>query len=579
MISILKNFNKKEWMMTAVVFLLTILEVGAGLVTVEFVENIVGLLVNGAEIGEVLRYGGIMVGFSLLSVLIGVVISFVTVRIATGYARRLRSMLFERVSSFSMHEINKYSTASLITRSTNDINQIQMAVNQGIRMIFVAPIIAVTSIIMIVDKSRELTLTTAIGIVALCISIVVIFMIVFPRFKHIQEATDSLNGVSREHLTGLRVIRAYNAEEYQQAAFETVNNDLSLTHRFVTRMMGVLMPWCYFLMDALGLAILWIGSYLIEGNMLELPQMMSFELYANMTLSAFMMMTMMALMIPRAAISAKRINEVLETEPSIRDKASTISPSDDRRGEVVFDHVSFGYNGSEHYAVKDISFSLAKGETLAIIGATGSGKSTIVNLIPRFYDVQEGSITIDGVDVRDMAERDLRSRIGLVAQHATLFSGTIESNIKYTDKDMSDERMREAAHIAAVDEFIDKEEDGYKTHVAQGGSNFSGGQKQRISIARAIAKHPEIYIFDDSFSALDYATDKKVRADLKSVTADSSVIIVAQRLGTIMDADKIVVLDKGKMVGYGTHRELLVSCPVYKEIALSQLSEEELENA
>ena len=582
MISIMKHFTKKDWAWTTAIFFTTIFEVMSGLMTVVFMQKIVALLVPPLlddAVKQILISGGIMVSFAVLSVILGIINSFISVRLATNYSRTLRGKLFEKVNSFTMEEINRFTTPSLITRSTNDIQQVQMALATGLRMIFVAPIIAIASIIMIVKESSELSITTAIGIFILVATIMIVFSLVFPKFKLIQEYTDKLNGVSREHLTGLRVVKAYNAEDYQQNKLEDVNHKLSLTRRFVTRMMAILVPGCYLIMDILGLVIIWFGSYLINDGMITLPEVTAFEMYANMVLMAFMMMTMMALMLPRAAIAAKRVNEVIETTPSVVDSEHPISPKEDIRGSVEFKNVSFTYPDAKNYALHNISFSLNKGETLAIIGATGSGKSTLVNLIPRFFDVQEGEILIDGVNVKDMKQSDLRARLGIASQKAILFSGTIEDNIKFSNKNMSDSDMVEAAQIASADEFIENSEDKYHEHVAQGGNNFSGGQKQRLSIARTVAKKPEIYIFDDTFSALDYATDKRVRTALADITKDSSVIIVAQRIGTIMNADKILVLDQGEIVGLGTHAELIKNSEVYKEIALSQLSKEELQDA
>jgi len=563
MFKILKYFKPSYWGMTAIIFVLTLIGVVCELGIVSYMEKILALVLELAPISSVLPIGGIMLALCAGSVVSNVFIGFFASKIAAGFSRDLRKKLFDKVSSFTMEEINKFSTASLITRSTNDIQQVQMAIAICLRMALTAPIMAIASIIMIVGKNWQLTLTTAVGIIVLIISIVVIFALVMPKFKRIQTLTDRLNGVTRENLTGLRVVRAYNAEEYQQAKFEKVNTELTGTHRFVTIMMGILMPGCQAVMNILSLSIIWIGAYLINNSVLSLPEMTAFQIYASMVLMSFMMLTIIFVMIPRASVSANRIREVLETEPKVVDPENPVAPSADTVGKVEFRNVSFRYPDA----------------ALAIIGSTGSGKSTIINLIPRFYDATQGEVLVDDINVKDYNQKDLHDKLGFVPQKATLFSGSIESNIKFSDSDMSDEQMREAAEIAQAEDFINEKEDKYSSRISQGGKNVSGGQKQRLSIARAIAKDPEIFIFDDSFSALDYKTDKTLRKALSKKTENAGVIIVAQRIGTIINADKIIVLDKGRMVGMGKHKELLKDCEVYREIALSQLSKEELDNA
>lgn len=579
MFKILKYFKPSYWGMTAIIFVLTVIGVVCELGIVSYMEKILALVLELAPISSVLPIGGIMLALCAGSVVSNVLIGFFASKIAAGFSRDLRKKLFDKVSSFTMEEINKFSTASLITRSTNDIQQVQMAIAICLRMALTAPIMAIASIIMIIGKNWQLTLTTAVGIIVLIISIVVIFALVMPKFKKIQTLTDRLNGVTRENLTGLRVVRAYNAEEYQQAKFEKVNTELTGTHRFVTIMMGILMPGCQAVMNILSLSIIWIGAYLINNSVLSLPEMTAFQIYASMILMSFMMLTIIFVMIPRASVSANRIKEVLETEPKVVDTENPVAPSADTIGKVEFRNVSFRYPDAEGDVINDISFTLNKGETLAIIGSTGSGKSTLINLIPRFYDATQGEVLVDDINVKDYNQKDLHDKLGFVPQKATLFSGSIESNIKFSDRDMSDEQMREAAEIAQAEDFINEKEDKYSSRISQGGKNVSGGQKQRLSIARAIAKDPEIFIFDDSFSALDYKTDKTLRKALSKKTENAGVIIVAQRIGTIINADKIIVLDKGRMVGMGKHKELLKDCEVYREIALSQLSKEELDNA
>ena len=480
-----------------------------------------------------------------------------------------------------MAEINGFSTASLITRSTNDVQQVQMIVSMGLQVIIKAPVLAVWAIGKILSRNWQWSLTTAVAVLVMVTMLMFLFVAVFPKFRRIQKLTDNLNAVTRENLTGVRVVRAYNAEEYQEEKFGRANDELTRTQLFTARAMAVMSPVMTIVMTGLTLAIYWIGAYLIG----DLPtaaeravlfgQMSAFSGYAMQVVAAFMMLAMTFIFLPRAMVSVRRIGEVLDTKSSIADGTVTSSPAE-QAGTVEFRNVSFRYPGADENVIHDISFTARPGETTAIIGSTGSGKSTLVNLIPRFYDVTEGSITLDGVDIRNVSQHELREKLGYVPQKGILFSGDIASNIMFGNPEGGEEEMVEAAEIAQATEFIDQKPDGYKSPIAQGGSNVSGGQKQRLSIARAIAKHPEVFIFDDSFSALDFKTDVTLRKALKKRTKNSTVLIVAQRISTILNAEQIIVLDDGKIAGMGTHQELLKTCEVYQQIAASQLSESEL---
>ena len=487
------------------------------------------------------------------------------------------------MQSFSMEEIGHFSTASLITRSTNDVTQIQMLIAMGLQMLVKAPIMAVWAIMKISDKKWQWTFSTAVAVVVLLLIVGVCLMFVTPKFKKIQSLTDDLNRVTRENLTGLSVVRAYNAEKYQEDKFENANEALTGTNLFAQRTLAFMMPGIQIVMSGLTLAIYWIGAVLInDAGMVDKVQifsdMMVFSQYAIQVVMSFMMLVMIFMILPRASVAANRIQEVLDTKLTIED-GSGVHGDPDKTGEIVFDKVSFRYPDAEEDVLKDISFTAGKGETVALIGATGCGKSTVINLIPRFYDATEGTVSVDGVNVKDYSQKELRNKIGYVSQKATLFTGTIESNVAYGDngqKNASETDIKKALDIAQASEFVDSLEDGSKAYVAQGGSNFSGGQKQRMSIARAIARKPEILIFDDSFSALDYKTDRVLREALAKSCKDSTRIVVAQRIGTIRDADRIIVLEDGKIAGMGRHEELMRDCEVYRQIALSQLSKEEL---
>ena len=563
MIKLLKRFRPVDWILTALILGLTVAQVWFDLELPTYSANIISEITNeGATVGSVLSIGGTMLLLALGSMACSMAIGFIAAYVSAHFSYSLRGDVYRKVVSFSFEEINRFSTPSLITRSTNDIQQVQMAVVMILRMAISAPITAIWAIFRIQATSATLTAATAVALCVLVAVLITIFVIVMPKFKLIQRLTDRLNGVTRENLTGLRVVRAYNAEQYQEEKFGKVNEEVTRVNLFTNRVMGLMSPFMMIVMNGITLAIYWLGASLINEGSLD---------FATMT--AFSMLTMLFIMLPRACVSAKRINEVLETENRIGEPAEPKPFTE--RATVEMKNVSFRYPDADGYVLKDISFRAKQGDTVAFIGATGSGKSTLVNLIPRFYDATEGEVLVDGVNVREVRQADLRARIGYVPQKGTLFSGTVASNIGYggvTD----DQKIRSAAEVAMASEFVEQMEEGYDSHISQGGKNVSGGQKQRLSIARAAAIDPEIFIFDDSFSALDYKTDREVRSRLKEYTKNATSLIVAQRIGTIRDADLIIVLDRGVAVGQGTHEELLKTCPVYREIALSQLSKEEL---
>jgi len=518
---------------------------------------------------RVLLFGG---GSFVVNIIGSVIAGF----LAAHVGRTIRKDLFKKVQSFGFEEMNKFSTPSLITRATNDITQVQTVMVMMLRIAISSPITAIWAIVRISNASLELTLLTALTVAGTAAIMLILTIFVLPKFKLIQTLTDKLTGVTRQNLTGLRVVKAYNAEDFEQEKFKQVNTKLNKSHVFANSIMGVMMPILMLVMNGINLAIFWLGAHLMNQGSLNFPDLMEFSGLIMQVLMAFLMLAMLVTMIPRAQVSAKRVIEVLKTNPRVIDPISPLEFSSNTIEEIEFDGVGFSYPGAEGKVLDNISFKATKGETVAFIGSTGSGKSTLINLLPRFYDATEGSIKIDGIDVKSVRQSDLRAKIGYVPQKASLFSGTIKSNILYGAKRDCQELAETAAHIAMADEFILEKDGGYEAEVSQAGKNFSGGQKQRLSIARAVAAEPAVFIFDDSFSALDYKTDREVRARLKAKTKDSTRLIVAQRIGTIMDADKIIVLEKGKMVGMGTHKSLLKDCPVYKEIALSQLSEKEL---
>ncbi len=584
MIKLFKNLRKQEWGLVALALIFIIAQVWLDLTMPDYMADITRMVqTDGSTMNEILTAGGKMLLCALGSLVSAVLTAICAAKIATSFAAIIRSKLFSKVQSFSMEEIGHFSTASLITRSTNDVTQIQMLIAMGLQMLVKAPIMAVWAIMKISDKKWQWTFSTGVAVVVLLLIVGVCLMLVTPKFKKIQSLTDDLNRVTRENLTGLSVVRAYNAERYQQNKFEKANDVLTNTNLFAHRTLSFMLPSIQIVMSGLTLAIYWIGAVLInDAGMVDKVQifsdMMVFSQYAIQVVMAFMMLVMIFMILPRASVAAGRIQEVLETKLTVEDGVGTHGKPD-KAVEIVFDNVSFKYPDADECVLKDISFTAKKGETVALIGATGCGKSTVINLIPRFYDVTEGSVSVDGVNVKEYTQKGLRNKIGYVSQKATLFTGTIESNVAYGDNgkdNASEEEIKKALDIAQASEFVDSLEDGSKSYVAQGGSNFSGGQKQRMSIARAIARKPEILIFDDSFSALDYRTDKVLRKALSESCKDSTRIIVAQRIGTIRDADRIIVLEDGQIAGMGKHEELMQTCEVYQQIALSQLSKEEL---
>lgn len=535
-----------------------------------------GVDVGAIQIQYIVIAGLKMLGLALAAMLATVIVTLLASRTAAGVAKNLRNDVFQKVVSFSNQEFEKFSTASLITRSTNDIQQIQMLLVLLLRIVFYAPIVAVGGCIMALQKNSSMFWVIGVAMVAVLSLVVVLFSITMPRFKLMQKLVDKLNLVSREILSGLWVIRAFGTQKYEEKRFDGVNRDLTKTNLFVNRVMTCMMPAMMLTMNAVTVLIVWVGADKINAGGMQVGDLMAFIQYTMQIVMSFLMISMMSIMLPRATVSANRIQEVLETEVEIADPARPEDFVPSKTGEVEFQDVFFRYPGADEDVLENITFTAKKGETTAFIGSTGSGKSTLVNLIPRFYDVTKGRILVNGRDVREVTQHELRARIGYVPQKGVLFSGTIESNLKYGGDSISDRDMEQAAQIAQATEFIGAKPDGYQSEISQGGGNVSGGQKQRLSIARAIAKHPEIYIFDDSFSALDYKTDVALRKELKEKTAGATVLIVAQRISTILHAEQIIVLDEGKIVGKGTHEELLQSCEVYQQIALSQLSKEEL---
>ena len=535
-----------------------------------------GVDVGAIQIQYIVIAGLKMLGLALAAMLATVIVTLLASRTAAGVAKNLRNDVFQKVVSFSNQEFEKFSTASLITRSTNDIQQIQMLLVLLLRIVFYAPIVAVGGCIMALQKNSSMFWVIGVAMVAVLSLVVVLFSITMPRFKLMQKLVDKLNLVSRDILSGLWVIRAFGTQKYEEKRFDGVNRDLTKTNLFVNRVMTCMMPAMMLTMNAVTVLIVWVGADKINAGGMQVGDLMAFIQYTMQIVMSFLMISMMSIMLPRATVSANRIQEVLETEVEIADPARPEDFVPSKTGEVEFQDVSFRYPGADEDVLENITFTAKKGETTAFIGSTGSGKSTLVNLIPRFYDATKGRILVNGRDVREVTQHELRARIGYVPQKGVLFSGTIESNLKYGGDSISDRDMEQAAQIAQATEFIGAKPDGYQSEISQGGVNVSGGQKQRLSIARAIAKHPEIYIFDDSFSALDYKTDVALRKELKEKTAGATVLIVAQRISTILHAEQIIVLDEGKIVGKGTHEELLQSCEVYQQIALSQLSKEEL---
>ena len=538
----------------------------------------IGMDVDEIEIRYILSTGGKMLSLAALGMVASILVGLMASRIGAGVGRGLRRDVFRKVVGFSNGEFDKFSTASLITRSTNDIQQIQMLVVMILRMVMYAPIMAIGGIWKVFHTNVDMSWIIALAVGIIVSIVAVLFIVVMPKFQIMQKLVDRLNLVSREILTGLQVIRAFGTQKHEEERFDVANKDLVKTNLFVNRAMTLMMPLMMFIMNGIGVLIVWVGGHSINDGAMQVGDMMAFIQYTMQIIMSFLMICMISVMLPRAAVSAERVDEVLKSDTMIHDPKQPKRLSEDGKGEVVFDHVSFRYPGADEDVLHDISFTAKPGETTAFIGSTGCGKSTLVNLIPRFYDVTEGRITIDGKDIREVSQHELREKLGYVPQKGILFSGDIASNIMYGNPEGSEAEMLEAASIAQATEFIEQKKKKYHSAISQGGSNVSGGQKQRLSIARAIAKHPDVYIFDDSFSALDYRTDATLRAALKEKTADSTVMIVAQRISTILHAEQIIVLEDGQIVGKGTHKELLKNCDAYYQIASSQMSEQELEN-
>lgn len=584
MVKLLKKLTWKDFILAAVAFVFIIVQVWLSLTMPDYMSEITKLVqTKGSKMNDILIAGGKMLACALGSLLAAVCTSICASKISSNFSANLRGQVFHKVQSFSMEEIGNFSTASLITRSTNDITQVQMLIVMGLEVLLKAPIMAVWALCKISTKNWQWTASTGVAVVVLLSFVGVCVAVALPKFKKLQSLTDNLNRVTRENLTGLNVVRAYNAEGYQQKKFNDANDELTKTQLFANRTMGTMMPGIQMVMNGLMLAIYWLGAYLISNaqmfdKLTIFSDMIVFTQYAMQVVMSFMMLVMIFVLLPRASVSAKRINEVLDMPLSIKDGIKE-NGIDGKKGEVEFRNVSFCYPDAEKDVIEDISFTAHKGETIAFIGSTGCGKSTVINMIPRFYDATKGEVLVDGVNVKEYTQKVLRNKIGYVSQKAVLFTGSIKSNVAYGDngkKGFTDYDVKQAIETAQAKEFVDKTEGGIDAFVAQGGSNFSGGQKQRLSIARAICRHPEILIFDDSFSALDYKTDRVLRDTLRKTCADATRFIVAQRIGTIRDADKIIVLDDGKIAGMGKHNELMETCEVYRQIAYSQLSKEEL---
>ena len=585
MLKVFKYFRPIEWVELLICVLLIMLCVYSDLKVPDYMSNMTTLLTTpGTTTDDIWGVGIFMILYSLISFAATIVVILLAARIASGVSFNLRHLEFEAVEGYSMTEINRFSTSSLINRSTNDITQIQFVIALGTMLIVRAPVMCIWAISKIVDKDWHWTATTAVAVVIMLGIMITIVALVFPKFKRIQSLTDDINRLTEENLTGIRVVRAYNAEGYQTEKFEETNTDLTGTMLFSMRTLALLNPVMMLIMNGLTLAVYWVGAGLINAagmadKYLLFSDMVVFSAYAIQIVMSFLMLVMIFILLPRASVAARRIAEVIETPSSIKD-GDRDKGDEDKRGTVEFRNVSFRYADGGANVLSDISFKAEKGETVAIIGSTGSGKSTIINLIPRFYDATEGEVLVDGVNVKDYTGRALRKKIGYVSQRAVVFRGTIRSNIEYGDnfdREATDEELMKAVRIAQAEDFVSASEDGLDTDIAQAGQNLSGGQKQRLSIARAVARNAEIYIFDDSFSALDYRTDKILRKALSEEMSDATKIIVAQRIGTIKNADRILVIDEGRIVGEGTHDELMKDCEVYREIAYSQLSKEELD--
>ncbi len=586
MLKLLKSLTKKEWIFALFCMILIIGQVWLELKIPDYMSEITVLVqTEGSKLEDIILNGGYMVLCALGSLIFAVGAGYFAAYIASEFSKNTRKQIFSKVQNLDTEEVKTFQTSSLITRTTNDVTQIEMLIAMGLQLLVKAPITAVWAITKILNKGWQWSAVTGIAVLILLGVIITLMIIVVPRFKIVQKLIDKINGITRENLTGIRVVRAFNAEKYQENKFDEVNNKLTNLQLFNQKKFAIMMPVMYLIMYGLTLSIYFIGAGLIQNSVLAdkitlFGNMIVFSSYAMQVIMSFLMLAMIFMIIPRAEVSAKRINEVLDTIQKII--PGTFDGNTKEKGTVEFKNVSFKYPDADEYVLENISFKVNRGETIAFIGSTGSGKSTLINLVPRFYDATEGEVLIDGVNVKEYKIEALNNKLGYVPQKAVMFAGSVNYNISYGDNGkgkISENKIKKAAQVAQASEFIEKMDDKYETHIAQGGSNVSGGQKQRLAIARAIARDPEIYIFDDSFSALDYKTDAVLRKELKNYTKNATSLIVAQRIGTIMNADKIVVLDSGKCVGMGTHKELLENCEVYKEIALSQLSKEELENA
>ena len=579
MIKLFKNLGKKEWLLVFFIILFIIGQVYLDLKMPDYMSKITILVeTSGSKMNDILLNGLYMMLCALGSLILAILVCFITANLSASFSLNVRKKLFNKVEDLSLNEVKTFSTSSLITRTTNDITQVEMFIGMGLQILIKAPITAVLAITKILNKNVEWSTLTALAVIVLLTTVGILTAIVVPRFKIVQKLIDKLNGVTRENLNGIRVIRAFNAEDYQKDKFEDVNVKLTRQQLFNQRAFAIMAPMMYLVMNTLNLAIYFVGAHLIDKaimiDKLELfGNMVVFSSYSIEVIMSFLLLAFIFMILPRASVSATRINEVLDKEITIKD--GDFDKETDEKGVIEFKNVSFKYPDAEEYILKDINFKVNKGETIAFIGSTGSGKSTLINLVPRFYDVTEGEVLVDGINIKKYKLETLYKKLGYVSQKAIIFNGTVKDNVLFGNSDTSELNVINSVKISKAEEFVEKMDDKYLTHIASGGTNISGGQKQRLSIARAIARHPEIYIFDDSFSALDYKTDYELRKALKEST-DSTIMIVAQRIGTILNADKIVVLDDGKCVGIGTHKELLKSCDVYRQIALSQLKEEEL---
>ena len=586
MFKLFKNLTKKEVIYALVCIVVIAASVWLELRIPDYMSGITRLVqTEGSTMAEIIEQGALMIACALASLICSVIVGYFAARVASSFSATIRKKIFEKVENMGIAEIKKFSTSSLITRTTNDVTQVEMVIGMGLQAMVKAPIMAVCAVLKILNKGVEWSILTAVCVCVLLAVVATLMVIVLPRFKKVQKLIDKINGVTRENLSGIRVIRAFNAEKYQTDKFKDVNDELTGMQMFNQRCLSIMSPVMNMVMHGLTLGIYIIGAMLIQkAGMLDkitlFSNMVVFSSYGMQVIMSFLMLAMIFMMVPRAQISANRINEVLDEEISVVD--GEFDGETKETGTIEFRNVSFKYPDADEYVLKDISFKAEKGETIAFIGSTGSGKSTLINLVPRFYDATEGEVLVDGVNVKEYTQEALHNKLGYIPQKAVMFTGTVSSNVSYGDNgkgEISQEKIKEAVRVAQGKDFVEKMDGEYDAHIARGGTNVSGGQKQRLAIARAVARDPEIYIFDDSFSALDYKTDATLRSELKKYTKDATSMIVAQRIGTIINADKIVVLENGECVGIGTHKELLKKCKVYKEIALSQLSKEELENA